>query len=123
MLQAGVFQIGLQTRGDQTQAALKVVRDTLGDFVAHGPSAQELEEAKNNLIGGFPMRIDSNAKIHEYLATIGFYDLPLTYLDEFVDNIRKVTVADIRAAFERHVQPGRMVTVVVGGGVGAAAVQ
>lgn len=123
MLQAGVFQIGLQTRGDQAQAALKVVRDTLGDFVAHGPSAQELEEAKNNLIGGFPMRIDSNAKIHEYLATIGFYDLPLTYLDEFVDNIRKVTVADIRAAFERHVQPGRMVTVVVGGGVGTAAVQ
>lgn len=121
LLQAGAFQIGLQTRGDQAQAALKVVRDTLADFVTRGPSDRELAEAKENLIGGFPMRIDSNAKIHEYLATIGFYDLPLTYLDEFVPNIRKVSVADIKAAFERHVLPERMVTVVVGGGMDAAA--
>jgi zinc protease len=123
LLQAGAFQIGLQTRGDQVQAALKVVRDTLAEFVARGPSERELTEAKENLIGGFPMRIDSNAKIHEYLATIGFYGLPLTYLDEFVPNVRKVTAADIKAAFERHVQPERLVTVVVGGGVDAAAAQ
>jgi len=121
LLQAGAFQIGLQTRGDQAQAALKVVRDTLGEFVTRGPSEKELAEAKENLIGGFPMRIDSNAKIHEYLATIGFYDLPLTYLDEFVPNIRKVSVAAVKAAFERHIQPERLVTVVVGGGVEAAA--
>ncbi|MCC6533244.1 MAG: insulinase family protein [Burkholderiales bacterium] len=120
LLREGPFQIGLQTRGDQAQAALGVVRDTLRDFVARGPSARELEEAKDNLIGGFPMRIDSNRKIHEYLATIGFYRLPLSYLDEFVANIRKVTVADIKAAFARHVQPDRLVTVVVGGGVEAA---
>jgi len=31
-----------------------------------------LTQAKNNLIGGFPMRIDSNKKILEYLAVIGF---------------------------------------------------
>jgi len=117
LLREGPFQIGLQTRGDQAQAALKIVRDTLSAFVTSGPSEQELEEAKNNLIGGFPMRIDSNRKIHEYLATIGFYDLPLNYLDQFVENIRKVTVSDIKAAFARRVQPERLVTVVVGGGV------
>lgn len=117
LLEAGVFQVGLQTRGDQAKGALEVVRNTLNEFVAKGPSEQELDEAKHNLVGGFPMRIDSNAKIHEYLATIGFYRLPLTYLDEFVDNVRKVSVADVRAAFSRHVHPDRMVTVVVGGGV------
>jgi zinc protease len=97
-----------------------VVRDTLRHFVENGPSDREVEEAKNNLIGGFPMRIDSNRKIHEYLAMIGFYGLPLTYLDDFVANIRKVTAADIKAAFQRHVHPDRLVTVVVGGGVEAA---
>lgn len=116
-LREGPFQIGLQTRGDQAQAALKIVLETLSEFVASGPSEQELEAAKNNLIGGFPMRIDSNRKIHEYLATIGFYDLPLDYLDQFVENIRKVTVSDIKAAFGRRIQPERLVTVVVGGGV------
>lgn len=122
MLEAGAFQVGLQTRGDQAKGALEVVRNSLQDFVANGPTEQELDEAKKNLVGGFPMRIDSNAKIHEYLAMIGFYQLPLTYLDEFVDNVRKVSVADIKAAFGRHVHPGRMVTVVVGGGVEPTAV-
>jgi zinc protease len=117
----GPFQIGLQTRGDQAKAAIDVVMQTLRDFVAQGPTEQELEDAKMNLVGGFPLRIDSNRKIHEYLATIGFYDLPLSYLEEFVPNIRKVTAADIRAAFARHVDPSRLATVVVGGGVAAAA--
>jgi zinc protease len=117
----GPFQIGLQTRGDQAKAAIDVVMQTLREFVAKGPTEQELEDAKMNLIGGFPLRIDSNRKIHEYLATIGFYDLPLTYLEEFVPNIRKVTAAGIKSAFSRHIDPSKLVTVVVGGGVTAAA--
>lgn len=121
LMREGPFQIGLQTRGDQAQAALGVVMETLKAFVAKGPTEQELAAAKNNLVGGFPMRIDSNRKIHEYLATIGFYGLPLTYLDDFVANIQKVTAADIRTAFAKHVDPDRLVTVVVGGGVEAAA--
>jgi zinc protease len=60
------------------------------------------------------MRIDSNRKIHEYLAAIGFYNLPVNYLETFVANIERVSVADIRAAFARRVDPERMVTVVVG---------
>lgn len=117
----GPFQIGLQTRGDQAKAAIDVVMQTLREFVAKGPTEQELEDAKMNLIGGFPLRIDSNRKIHEYLATIGFYDLPLSYLEEFVPNIQKVDAAGIRSAFSRHVDPAKLVTVVVGGGVAAAA--
>jgi zinc protease len=121
LLREGPFQIGLQTRGDQAQAAIDVVMQTLRTFVAKGPTNQELEDAKMNLIGGFPLRIDSNRKIHEYLAMIGFYNMPLSYLEDFVPNIRKVTVDDIKAAFSRHIDPSKLVTVVVGGGVSAAA--
>jgi zinc protease len=60
------------------------------------------------------MRIDSNRKIHDYLALIGFYDLPSDYLETFVANIERVTAADIKAAFARRVYPDRLVTVVVG---------
>jgi zinc protease len=117
----GPFRIGLQTRGDQAKAAIEVVMQTLRAFVEKGPTEEELEDAKKNLIGGFPLRIDSNREIHEYLATIGFYGLPLSYLEEFVPNVQKVTAADIKAAFARHVDPAKLVTVVVGGGVTAAA--
>lgn len=113
--QAGVFQIGLQTRGDQAQAALQAVRDTLAKFIIEGPGAEELERAKQGLVGGFPLRIDSNRKIHEYLGVIGFYRLPLDYLDWFPARIEAVTAEQIRDAFQRRIHPERMVTVVVGG--------
>lgn len=110
----GPFIIGMQTRRDQAEEALGVVRTALREFVAKGPTEKELLAAKQNIVGGFPMRIDSNRKIHDYLALIGYYNLPIDYLETFVANIERVTVADINAAFARKVDPERMVTVVVG---------
>lgn len=114
MQERGPFVIGLQTRKDQAGEALAVVRATLKDFLASGPTADELQRAKQNLVGGFPLRIDSNRKLLDYLAVIGFYRLPLTYLEDFVPNVEKVTLTDIRNAFARRVDPARMATVVVG---------
>jgi zinc protease len=108
--------ISLQTQRDQAAQALEVTRQTLAQFVKEGPTADELDAAKRNIVGGFPLRIDSNRKIHEYLAMIGFYRLPLTYLEEFVQQVERVSAADIRDAFRRRIDPGRMVTVVVAGG-------
>ncbi|MBX9904508.1 MAG: insulinase family protein [Burkholderiales bacterium] len=110
----GPFVIGMQTRRDQADEALAVTRKTLRDFVSNGPTEKELVAAKQNIVGGFPMRIDSNRKIHEYLAVIGFYGLPVSYLEDFVGNVERVTVADIKAAFAKHVDPEKLVTVVVG---------
>jgi zinc protease len=111
---AGPFIIGMQTRRDQAGEALSVVQNTLREYVRKGPTEEELRAAKQNIIGGFPMRIDSNRKIHDYLGLIGFYDLPLSYLQDFVGNIEKVTADGIREAFARRVDPDRLVTVVVG---------
>lgn len=110
----GPFLIGVQTKREQAREALAVVEKTLRDFIADGPAETELTAAKQNIIGGFPLRIDSNRKIHEYLALIGFYRLPLTYLDDFIKNVERVTVADVKSAFARHVNPDKLVTVVVG---------
>ena len=114
LAQKGSFVIGMQTRKDQAQEALDVTLKTLRDFVAHGPTATELQDAKANLIGGFPLRIDNNRKIHEYLGVIGFYNLPLKYLDEFTGNIERVTAADIKRAFAARIDPDKLITVVVG---------
>jgi zinc protease len=113
--QAGAFQIGLQTRAAQADQALEIAQDTLAKFTAQGPTPEELEDAKQALIGGFPLRIDSNRKILDYLGVIGFYRLPLDYLDRFPDRIQAVTVDQVRDAFQRRIHPDRMVTVVVGG--------
>ena len=113
-LHAGAFTIGLQTRPDQAQQALKLVREVLAQFVAKGPTEKELQAAKDNLIGGFPLLLDGNRKLLENVANIAWNDLPLDYLDTWTQHIKALTVADIRAAFARKVQPEKMVTVVLG---------
>lgn len=114
MRRNGPFLIGAQTQNAKAQEALQVIRDTLQRFIEQGPGAQELEAAKQNITGGFPLRIASNSKILEYLAMIGFYDLPLDYLDHFVGRVESVTAEQIRDAFRRRIHPDNLVTVVVG---------
>jgi zinc protease len=111
---AGPFQLGLQTKLEQTDDALKVARDTVRQFIAEGPSEAELTQAKSNLTGGFPLRIDSNRKILDYLSVIGFYNLPLDYLDTWVSKVNALDVAAVKQAFARRLDADKLVTVVVG---------
>ena len=120
MLQQGPFTIGLQTQRAQTAVALGVVRETLSRFLRDGPTEAELAAAKANLVGGFALRIDSNRKIVDNLAVIGFYRLPLDYLDRWTERVEQVTLDEVRAAFARHVRADALVTVVVGNGDAAA---
>ena len=94
---------------------MQVSRDVVARFVADGPTNAELKAAKDNLIGGFALRIDSNRKLLDNVANIAWNGLALDYLDTWTQQVEKITIADIRAAFSRKLQPDRMVTVVVGG--------
>ena len=115
MRERGPFFMGLQTRNDESARALQVMRETLEKFVVDGPTEKELEAAKKNLTGGFPLRLDSNSKIADNLAVIGFYDLPLDYLDTYISRVEAVTATQVHEAFLRRIHPSRMVTVIVGG--------
>jgi zinc protease len=111
----GPFQIGLQTKREQSEAALEVVEKTVADFLRSGPTEAELRDAKRNLIDGFALRLDTNRKILDHVAMIGFYGLPLDYLDRYPKEVEKVTAAQIRDAFARRIHPDNLVTVVVAG--------
>ena len=112
----GPFVAGLQTRNDQAWPALEVLRQTIREFIRQGPSDEELEAAKKNITGGFVLRYDSNAKLADYVAMIGFYGLPLDYLDTFAKRVSAVTRRQIIDAFRRRLDPARFQTVLVGGG-------
>ncbi len=113
-LHAGAFTVGLQTRPDQAAQAVQVVREVLERFVAEGPTEEELRAAKDNLVGGFALRIDSNRKWLGQVVNIAANGLPLDYLEGWTKRVEALTVADIRAAMARKLQPARMVTVVLG---------
>lgn len=112
--EAGAFTLGMQTKTDQTQQALTLLDEQLKKYVTEGPGDDELEASVSNITGGFPLKIDSNSKLLGYLAMIGFYGLPIDYLDHFISNIKSVDVKQIKDALTRRVHPDKMVTVIVG---------
>lgn len=112
--QAGPFVVGLQTRKDQTDEALAVVRETIARFVADGPTEEELAAAKANLVGGFALRLDSNARILGELALIAGEGLDLDWLESWTDRVQSVTREAVRDAFRRRIQPDLFSTVIVG---------
>jgi zinc protease len=115
MFRKGPFTVSLQTRNDQTGQALDVLNKTLADFIAQGPTEAELIAVKKNITGGFAMRFDTNKELASYVSMIGFYDMPLDYLDTFQQNVEKVTAASIKDAFKRRVDPQLMQTITLGG--------
>lgn len=114
MLKRGPFTMGMQTSNKNTNEAMKVLKETLKTFIDEGPTEKELLHSKKNITGGFPLRIDSNSDISNYLAVIGFYNLPLSYLKDFNKKVEAVTLAQIKETMKRRIDPNKMLTVTVG---------
>jgi zinc protease len=114
MRELGPFEMALQTKNSHASEALKVMRETTQKFIEVGISDEQLTASKQNITGGFALRLDSNSKLAENLAVIGFYGLPLDYLNRFNERIEAVTVKDVKDAFKRRVKVDDMVTVIVG---------
>ena len=114
MLQPGPFIISLQTEKKQAADAISVVNATLDDFLRKGPDATELQSARDHLVNSFAMKMDNNLKVLELIAMIGYYRLPLDYLDHWTEKVAQVAVADVKDAMNRKLNEGKMVTVIVG---------
>ncbi len=121
MRQAGPFLMNLQTRNDQVDTALQVAQTTLREFTANGPNPQVLEEARQNITGGFALDIAGNGKLANALGGIAFYGLPLDYLQNYIETMNGIDLEQVKAAWQRHVQPDKLITVIVGGGQTAQA--
>ena len=113
-IEAGPFQIGVQTKKNQVNQAKDLIEKTVSDFIKNGPTSSELKRAKDFMIGGFPLKLDSNKSILEYVSMMAFYKYPLDYLDTFTKKIDKITAEEIKSAFQRRVDMNKFSTVIVG---------
>lgn len=110
----GPFMINLQTRAELSDGTLQLVKSMLADFIAHGPTTDELNNAKRELAGSFPLSTASNAAIVGQLGSMGFYDLPLSYLEDFMRDVQALSVEQVKAAMAKHLNPDALVIVTAG---------
>ena len=110
----GPFILQLQTETKQTKTALDVAQTVLQDFITKGPTSAELVAAKKGIAGGFVLRLNSNAAILEHLTNSSFYQLPLDYLDTYIERMNAVTVEHVKDAFKRRIIPKNFAIILVG---------
>ena len=110
----GPFMINLQTRAELSDGTLQLVKSMLADFINNGPTAEELNNAKRELAGSFPLSTASNAAIVGQLGSMGFYDLPLSYLEDFMRDVDVLSVEQVKAAMAKHLNPDALVIVTAG---------
>ena len=110
----GPFMINLQTRAELSDGTLQLVKSMLADFIANGPTEQELNNAKRELAGSFPLSTASNAAIVGQLGSMGFYDLPLSYLEDFMRDVQALTVEQVKTAVAKRLDVNALVIVTAG---------
>ena len=114
MQATGPFMINVKTRAQLSEVTLELVQDLLREYIANGPTKAELADAKRESLGSFPLSAASNAAIVGQLAAIGFYDMPLTWMSDFMQDLQQLSVADVHDAFKSHLDPDQLVIVTVG---------
>ena len=114
MLYGGSFVLSAQTKADQTQQTIKEMQSLLEQFVATGPTEQQLTEAKKQINGRFPSYTASNAAIIGLLGEMGAYQLPLDELDRFIRAVNDLSIQDIKEAVARTIHPDQVILITVG---------
>jgi zinc protease len=79
----------------------------------NGVTDEELKEAKQFLIGSFPMRFDTMKKISEFLPLIDYYQLGDNYITKYPEYIEKVTKEDIKRVAQKYLNTDSYILVVV----------
>ncbi|MGH7204824.1 MAG: M16 family metallopeptidase [Nitrospiraceae bacterium] len=113
-LMPGAFMVNLQTRNETTNQAISGVLTELKSIREAAVTDQELADAKAYLIGSFPLRLDTTAKLAQVLSLVELYGLGLDYFSQYPRWIEKVTKEDVLRVARQYLHPNRYALVVVG---------
>jgi zinc protease len=113
-LMPGPFFVSLQTRNETANQALAAVLKELKAIREAPVTDQELADARAYLIGSFPLRLDTTAKLADVLGLVEFYGLGLDYFSQYPRWIERVTKEDVLRVAKHYLRPDRYALVLVG---------
>jgi zinc protease len=99
----------------RTDSALVVWLDELRDLAGRRPPVDsELAFARSVTVGRLLTRIETIDSVANRLNLVARDGLPATFYDEYVRGMNRVTVANVKAAAAKVIDPARTTIVVVG---------
>ena len=108
-----VLQVSVQTSG-----TAKAIEESLGEIAgirgSRPVTPAELELGIAALTRGYARSFETGEQIGRGALQLALYDLPDDYFEQFVPRIERVTAEDVSRVMARHLDPARLVTLVVG---------
>jgi zinc protease len=109
----GSFQVVLQTKNSSARDAISLSLQQMERIQKELVSEKELEGAKKYLIGSFPMRLDTQGKLANFLTQVEYYGLGLDYPEKYPSLIRSITREEVLRVAKKYLHPQRYVLVIV----------
>ncbi len=109
----GSFQVVMQTKNESVADAIGRARAEIERIRTEPVSDEELSDAKRYLTGSFPLRLDSNAKIADFITQVSFYGLGLDYADQYIRRVNAVTKEDVQRVAQQYLHPDGLIEVIV----------
>jgi zinc protease len=109
--------LGAQTRTAEVPTVIDLIRQEAQRIGREPVRDHELDLAKSYLIGSFPLRLDTTRKVSDFIVSVEEQGLGLDYPDRYLEQIRRVTVADVQRVAAKYFAPDTFNLVVVGGKV------
>lgn len=92
----------LQTKLENKDEAIRVVKEVVNDFVTHGAKKEELEAAKAFLLGSEPLREETLSQRISTKFMNYFRDLPLDYHKQELELIKNLSLEELNKYITSH---------------------
>ena len=109
----GAFQIVFQTKNASAREAIALALQEMERLRTEKVSEEELERAKQYLIGSFPFRLGTQRQLASFLTQTEYSRLGLDYAQQYPSRIRSVTREDVYRVAQTYLHPDSALLVIV----------
>jgi len=110
---AGPFFAAAGVQTDKTGPAVQEFFNELNGILKPIP-ADELQKSKNYVALSYPGEFETTGDLARKLEDLVVYNLPGNTYSNFVDEVNKITAADLQKLAAQYIQPDKMAVVIVG---------
>jgi len=110
----GTWISSSEVRTDVTEGAMKEFMYELNRMRNETVPAEELENAKHAIIGGFALSLEQPQTLLQNIITQKLYNLPADYWDTYPQKVSAITAADVQNVAKKYIDMGHLQVVAVG---------
>jgi zinc protease len=110
----GIFEGAFAAAIEEVPEALSVTMRELRRMAAEGPTEEEVATVKRAFLGSYLLGLDTGAALANVMSNAQIAMRPITYLDDFVREMEKVTRQDVWEVAKLLLDPDRFTVIIAG---------